>query len=335
MPKVSVIMPAYNAEKYISEAVESILNQTFSDFEFLIINDGSIDNTEKIIKSYGDERIVYVKNEKNMGIVDTLNRGLKLAKGQYIVRMDADDISLPTRIEKQACFMDKQIEIGVLGTGVQIFGEYVEERERLFKTSDNELKAELLFNSCIAHPTVMIRKSVLENNKLEYNKEFGGKEDFALWWEIAKVSKVATIPEILLRYRIHGNQITQKRSEHDREVSRIFLDRRLIDLQVQLNENEKQSFLNYSRGEFEIVTTDSVKFLISALGKIIEKNKETLFFERKTLQTVCGLAITYTLGQTEIVGTSKKELFQYAIKKGLYSNIMLLKLLRHKVFKKK
>ena len=100
---------------------------------------------------------------------------MKLAKGEYIVRMDADDISLPDRIGKQIEFMDKHMEIGVLGTGLRIFGEYTQESERLFTTSVDQLKAELLFNSCIAHPTVVIRKSVLINNNLEYDKDFVGK----------------------------------------------------------------------------------------------------------------------------------------------------------------
>lgn len=334
MPKVSVIMPAYNAEKYIGEAIESILTQTYSDFEFIIINDGSVDGTEKIINSYKDARIIYMANEKNMGIIVTLNKGLKIASGEYIVRMDADDISLPDRIEKQVEFMDKNMDIGVLGTGLRIFGEYIQESERIFKTSADELKAELLFNSCIAHPTVVIRKSVIVNNNLEYDKDFVGKEDFALWWEIAKVSKIATIPEVLLWYRVHGNQVTQKRNELDREVSRKLLEKRLTDLETELNENEQQSLLNYCRGEFEKVTPDSSKYLISALRKIMEKNKTTLFFEKRALQKVCGLAVTYTLQQAKIKGSVAKKVFRYAIRNKIYSNDMLIKLLCYKILKK-
>lgn len=107
MPKISVVMPAYNAEKYIGKSIDSILNQTYGDFEFIIINDGSKDSTKEIILSYSDNRIVYLENEINSGIVVTLNKGLEYATGEYIARMDADDIAVAERLEKQIEFMEK------------------------------------------------------------------------------------------------------------------------------------------------------------------------------------------------------------------------------------
>ena len=115
-PAVSVVMPVYNGEKYLRESIDSILNQTYTDYEFIIVNDGSNDKTEEIILSYNDNRIRYIKNEKNLQIVKSLNRGIELAKGRYIARMDADDISLPRRFEKQITFMENNLEIGVCGT---------------------------------------------------------------------------------------------------------------------------------------------------------------------------------------------------------------------------
>ena len=123
MPKVSVVMPAYNAEAYIGAAMESILSQSFGDFEFLILNDCSTDGTEAIIQSYDDPRIVYIKNEKNMGVAATLNKGLAAAQGEYIARMDADDFSLPQRFEKQVAYLDAHPEVVVLGTQVQFFSD--------------------------------------------------------------------------------------------------------------------------------------------------------------------------------------------------------------------
>ena len=191
-------MPAYNAEKYINETIDSILNQSYKDFEFIIINDGSTDRTKEIILSYSDERIVYLENEKNSGIVVTLNKGLEKASGEYIARMDSDDISLVNRLEKQVEFMDKNLDVGVLGTGICVFGDSINDQERVFTTNSEQLKAELIFNSCIAHPTVMIRSSILKNNNLNYSEEFAGAEDYHLWWRIAKVSKIATLPDILV-----------------------------------------------------------------------------------------------------------------------------------------
>jgi len=115
-PKVTVLMPVYNGEKYLNEAIDSILGQTFKDFKFLIINDGSTDGTADILKSYKDSRIKVTNNEKNIGLTKSLNKGLKMAKSEYIARMDADDISLPTRLQKQVEFMDSHPKVGVCGT---------------------------------------------------------------------------------------------------------------------------------------------------------------------------------------------------------------------------
>ena len=128
MPKLSVIMPAYNAEKYIGEAIESILNQTFTDFEFIIIDDGSSDHTADIIKGFHDERIRFIQNEKNSGVANTLNKGLELSQGEYIARMDADDISLPARFEKQVAFMEANPDVAVVGCGIELFGMSHEKR---------------------------------------------------------------------------------------------------------------------------------------------------------------------------------------------------------------
>ena len=119
--KATVLMPVYNAEKYVAEAIDSILNQTFNDFEFLIINDGSTDNSLDIIKSYDDPRITIINNETNLGLSHTLNKGIELARGEYIIRMDADDISLSIRLEKQIEFMDSNQHIGICGSWIQTF----------------------------------------------------------------------------------------------------------------------------------------------------------------------------------------------------------------------
>ena len=120
---VTVLMPVYNGEMYLREAIDSILHQTFTDFEFLIINDGSTDNSETIILSYDDSRIRYEKNDSNLKLIATLNKGIELAKGKYIVRMDADDISIPDRIEKQVAFLEKNPDVGICGSWFTAFGQ--------------------------------------------------------------------------------------------------------------------------------------------------------------------------------------------------------------------
>lgn len=211
MRKVSVIMPAYNAEKYIKEAIDSILSQTFRDFEFIILNDCSRDTTEQIILSYRDDRIVYVKNEKNMGVAATLNRGLQLAKGEYVARMDADDISLPRRLEQQVRYLDAHPDIAVLGTNVETFDENGSIHTGWSSSDPVQTKIDLLFSCGLAHPSVMMRRNtILELGG--YDLDFEGLEDYQLWCRVAENYGVTTLSEILLRYRVHSGQVTKNPS---------------------------------------------------------------------------------------------------------------------------
>lgn len=155
MPVVSVLMPTYNAEKYLKEAIDSILNQTFTDFEFLIIDDNSKDKTKKIIGKYNDKRIKLIKGPQK-GLAAALNCGIKKAQGKYIARMDADDISLPARFEKQVNYLEAHPEITVLGTWQEHFGRWNFIHKA--KATHEECKAELLFNCDLCHSTLMFRK---------------------------------------------------------------------------------------------------------------------------------------------------------------------------------
>lgn len=209
MPKISVVMPVYNGEKFLRETMDSIFNQTFGDFEFIIINDASKDSTEEIIKSYEDDRIVYLKNEQNLGVAGSLNRGLETAKGEYIARIDADDIALPSRFEKQADFMDNHPDVGVCGSTVRIFEEDGAERNFVYSETDKSIRVDMLFNSAFAHPSVMIRRALLEKYGIFYNLEYEKAEDYRMWYDILKVSKGHNLQEPLLRYRHHQNQVTK------------------------------------------------------------------------------------------------------------------------------
>lgn len=209
MPKISVVMPVYNGEKYIRETMDSVLNQTFTDFEFIIINDASKDKTEEIIKSYSDDRIVYLINEQNLGVAGTLNRGFENARGEYIARIDADDIAIAERFEKQVAFMDAHPDVGVCGSHIRIFDESGSERDYIYSETDAELRVDMLFNSGFAHPAVMIRKSTLDENNLFYNIEFEKAEDYRMWYDVMKVSKGHNLQEPLLRYRHHSSQVTK------------------------------------------------------------------------------------------------------------------------------
>ena len=207
-PKVTVLMPVYNGEQYLNEAIDSVLNQTFTDFEFLIINDGSSDKSREIILSYNDERIRLVDNPENLKLIATLNKGIELANGEYIARMDADDIMLPERLAIQVNFMNKNEDVAVCGSWIKYFGakNYI----RKYKKTDKDICENMILASPIAHPTAIIRKKTLTKNKIKYRKEYIHAEDYYFWYEISKHGKLANIQQVLLNYRSTAEQITNK-----------------------------------------------------------------------------------------------------------------------------
>ncbi len=215
MPKVTVLMSVYNGEKYLREAIDSILNQTFKDFESIIINDGSTDSSREIILSYNDPRIRLIDNEKNTGLTHSLNKGLQLAKGEYIARQDADDISLPERLERMTDFLDKNKDVELLGSSfINIDEKGKELSVSLLNTDDKEIKNMLLSGNHFGFE--MFRKRVMEKVGF-YREEFRYAQDYDLALRIAEVSKVANIKEPLYKYRITPNSIsTVKRIEQDK-----------------------------------------------------------------------------------------------------------------------
>lgn len=247
IPTVSVVMPAFNAEKYLREAIESILSQTFTDFEFIIVNDGSTDSTKDIILSYNDPRIIYLENEINSGIVVTLNKGLDAARGKYIARMDADDISLPERFAAQVDFLDTHPDIGVVGTYLQIIDEQGNNKYIFENASDpNECFVNMIFATCVGHPTVMLRREILTQNHLRYEEYFKGMEDYYLWWQMSKFTKFSNLKLPLLNYRKHSAQITKNQiNEHFLNVQKIFLKQRLNDLGITYTDEDLELLNQY------------------------------------------------------------------------------------------
>ena len=216
LPLVTVIMPCYNREKYVVEAIESILNQSYKNFEFIIIDDCSTDNTFEIVKEYAkkDNRIIALRNDKNYCYVHSLNKGIEIAKGKYIARMDDDDISLPERFEKQVEFLEKNEDIIVLGTFISIFSDDLKEYSSwVEETYPEVLKILINFFNPICHPTVMMRKSFLNKEKITYSKEYEFVEEYFLWNQIIqKGGKIANLPDILLKYRRHYKRISENKN---------------------------------------------------------------------------------------------------------------------------
>jgi glycosyltransferase involved in cell wall biosynthesis len=213
IPKISVIMPVYNTALYLKEAIESILNQTYDDFEFIIIDDASTDGSKEIIKSYSDERIIVFENEVNKGYVFGLNYAISIARGEYIARMDSDDIAHLDRFKKQIDYFERKTEIDLIGTWYKVINS-----EKVIKLPErHDSLFELFLNkNGIAHPTVMFKRSFFIENNFYYDVNMMPAEDYELWVRFIKIGKLANIPEVLLYYREHTNQISHtKRKEQN------------------------------------------------------------------------------------------------------------------------
>jgi glycosyltransferase involved in cell wall biosynthesis len=239
-PSLTVLMPVYNGAEFLMQAIESILSQTFNDFEFLIFNDGSTDESSEIIRSYHDERIRIFDYESNRGHVYHLNHGIEMAKGKYIARMDADDVSLPTRFMKQVVFMDNHPDVGACGTCFKITGTKHIVRH---PTDDVKIRLALLGDSAIGHPTVMLRTGLLRQSNLRYDPSFVPAEDYLLWVMLSKFSKLANLPKILLHYRSHGNQISSKYKVEQQEKAQLVRNQQIETL-LNRQLSDAESFLH-------------------------------------------------------------------------------------------
>lgn len=227
-PKITVLLPVYNGEQYLESAIQSILDQTYTDFELLIVNDASTDGSDRIIRSFIDPRISIVTNKTNMRLLATLNIGLKAARGLYVARMDQDDISSPERLAVQAQFLDNHRDVGVVGSGFQLIDQHGQRAQKvLFPSSPVVLGWCLNFFNPLAHPTVMVRRSVIEAIGNYTSPDLPERvkhasEDYDLWRRAAKVTKLSNIPKVLLMLRKHQSNLTRVyQAEHSTDARRI------------------------------------------------------------------------------------------------------------------
>lgn len=206
---ISVIMPVKDGAKYLLKAVDSILRQSFVQFEFLILNNGSVDETSEILSKITDERIIVINNPRGMSLVSCLNNAMTLARGKYIARMDADDISMPTRLEKQYFLLENNPSIVLCGAWFEIFGT----RSEIIRhpVTPREIKAAMLTHNPVCHPLVMFKKDVIIENEFYFLEDYPACEDYQLWATLSLKYDLYNIPEVLLKYRQHDSQIsTQK-----------------------------------------------------------------------------------------------------------------------------
>ena len=209
-PKISVLLPVFNGGRFLKESIESILTQTYTDFEILIIDDGSKDDSLDIINNFNDKKIRIIQNKKNVGLIGTLNRGLHESRGEFIARMDQDDISIKDRFEKQIKFFEKNKNYDFVFGNINCFNDktqksYIWEIGSKVKTF-SEIKSSLTISNCLAHPTVMGRSKIYK--KYGYNQGLLNGEDWDLWLRLTSDKiKLGKVNDIILNYRIHDNSM--------------------------------------------------------------------------------------------------------------------------------
>ena len=231
-PLVSVLMPVYKTAPYLREALDSMLCQTFKDFELIVLDDCSPDNAEEILDAYDDSRIVRYKGEKNVGLSNVLNVGIEMARGKYIARMDSDDISLPQRLQVQVDYLEKHPDVDLVSVGMRLFG--AKEGTWIRELNPEKVKIEALFHSPVLHASSVWRKDTFEKQGLRFRQEMVPAEDYDLWVRaMLKGLKLVNLPEVLYKYRIHDAQATlqtDKTAAKSREVQMDYLQKALPSL---------------------------------------------------------------------------------------------------------
>ncbi len=250
-PLVSVLMPVYNGERFLAEAIESILNQTFTDFELIVINDGSTDASGAILDTYcqRDSRI-RIFSQENRGLVETLNCGLRLARGRYLARLDADDLALPERLEKQAAFLEDNPGSVMVGSAFQSITEGGALQKTVFPPEhDTLIRWSLLFDNPFAHSAVMLRMETVQRYSLEYPANVMLAEDYAMWSQLLKHGQGDNLPVVLLKRRFHGGQISEggSRSQVSTESAAKVAQDNLRELGIDLPLDQVRTLRSWDR----------------------------------------------------------------------------------------
>ena len=250
-PAITVLMPAYNCASYVGEAIQSIQGQTFTDFEFLIIDDGSSDDTREVIRSFQDPRIRYLENQRNLGTISALNLGLRQARGIYVARMDADDISLPDRLQMQYELMERSPQAVVCGTSTSIINGQTPNQEWLITDDPERLKVDLIFHMPMPHGSIFFRRDQQREAGVYYNEGYPHAEDYFFLYQLSRLGEIRGIEDILYRYRMHGEQTSTIHSAVQRATSNKIRAHILADLGVPYTERDWEVHTRLSEGDYQ------------------------------------------------------------------------------------
>ena len=303
-PLVSVIMPVYNSEKYLSLAIRSIINQTYREFELLIISDGSSDNSPNIIKEYveTDSRIRIIDNGANRGLVYSLNKGIEESKGKYVAIMHADDISLPERFEIQVDYLEQNEDISLLGTNVRYLGTLDISRMGM---GPDMIKVMFMGLNMLYHPTMMMRRKDIIDKKLRYKDFYFSAEDFKMWTDaVVSGLKIANLSDVLLEYRIHDSQITSVYNSKQNQLAELIKKEYINDLLGDVL-SEKDIDIIFNRFDPSSDKSDVDKLRL--IEKLKAYNREQKVFNNKIFRKYLGhkrRVITRSKNRTNLLGAA-------------------------------
>ena len=239
MPRVTVLMPVYNGERFLREAVDSVLVQTYADFEFIVVDDGSTDGTAQILDAYDDSRIVRLCHRANRGIVAALDWGLAVSRGELIARQDADDVALPSRLEEQVRLLDRHPELVIVGSASHLIDEGgTHLGTQCYPASDTAIRWQMLFHNSFVHTSVMVRAKVLRTNALRYDVQALHAEDYDLWSRLLCHGQGMNVGQALVKHRVHKDQIGQVAPVRQRQSADRIACSNLARLGVHLAEVE-------------------------------------------------------------------------------------------------
>lgn len=306
MPLISVIMSVYNEDAYLEESMKSILNQTLTDFEFIIVDDCSVDKTSEIIKSFRDPRIKIVNNKTNMGLTKNLNKALKMSKGEFIARMDGDDICMPDRLYKQVDYMRRHPQYMLTGCQTRTFGE--QNMTWCLKDDPEKLKIMMLIRPALAHPTFMMRRELVFEKGFFYDESYKSAQDYEFAQRVSEYYPIGIVQEILLNYRTHKKQISNKAGNLQYLNAERIRERQLEQLGIVLDEKMRKVYTSWVKEEknikaetfcqaqkliYKFCTANKVKqiYNVDLMEKTLKEMLFTWMLRNKSIESIIKLPI--------------------------------------------
>lgn len=308
---VSCIMANYNTNKeHLKTAIDSILNQTYKDFEIIIVDDKSTDDSLEFLKEYEKlyPQIKILENETNHGLAFSLNKAIEESKGDYIARMDTDDISFPDRFEKQVAYMKAHPDVDILGTFAKEFDQSHNLKMATFINKD-DTKSLLLFTNCLFHPTVMIKKSFLEKTGIRYDENFLTSQDYDLWARASHKGNIEVLDEFLLLYRIHGGQITEKKKQRVRKYTKEISFRQLQTLGLDPQGDDYIGQMALCR--LEEISDENIDKILIWSEKILAANRQRQVYENCSLLRVLKFRLFSMVSRADISKKNKLKALRY------------------------